>query len=37
MRLSFPPRVGEHNEEIYGGVLGYDRKRIRGLKEAGVI
>jgi len=21
--LSFPPRFGEHNEEIYSGLLGY--------------
>jgi hypothetical protein len=31
--LSFPPRFGEHNEEIFGG-LGYD---VGELKEDGVI
>jgi formyl-CoA transferase len=37
MKLAFPPRLGEHNEEIYGDLLGYKKKRITGLKEAGVI
>jgi crotonobetainyl-CoA:carnitine CoA-transferase CaiB-like acyl-CoA transferase len=37
MKLAFPPRLGEHNEEIYGDLLGYDQKRITALKEAGVI
>ena len=37
MELPFPPRLGEHNEEIYGDILGYDEKRIRELKETGVI
>jgi crotonobetainyl-CoA:carnitine CoA-transferase CaiB-like acyl-CoA transferase len=36
-RMSFPPRLGEHNEEIYGGLLGYDKERIAALKEVGVI
>ena len=31
--MKFPPRLGEHNEEIYGA-LGYD---VRRLKEHGVI
>jgi formyl-CoA transferase len=35
--LSFPPRFGEHNEEIYGGTLGYSGDRLRELKSAGVI
>ncbi|HDR16457.1 MAG TPA: CoA transferase [Desulfobacteraceae bacterium] len=35
--LPFPPRFGEHNEEIYGGTLGYSGERLRGLKSAGVI
>lgn len=34
--LSFPPRLGEHNEAIYGE-LGMDRSRIAGLRERGVI
>jgi len=37
MELPFPPRLGEHNEEIYGDILGYDEKRISELKETGVI
>ena len=35
--LSFPPRLGEHNEAIYGEVLGMDGKRVAELKERGVI
>ena len=37
MRMSFPPRLGEHNQEIYGDLLGYGQSKISGLKEAGVI
>ena len=32
-----PPRVGEHNDEVYGGVLGYARPRRAELRAAGVI
>jgi formyl-CoA transferase len=35
--LSFPPRFGEHNQEIYGGLLGYSDGRLADLKEKGVI
>jgi len=35
--LPFPPRFGEHNAEIYGGVLGYSDDKLRELKSAGVI
>jgi formyl-CoA transferase len=31
------PEVGEHNEEIYGGVLGIDPQEMQELKEAGTI
>ncbi|MBW2060974.1 MAG: CoA transferase [Deltaproteobacteria bacterium] len=31
------PRVGEHNEEIYGDLLGYSKEKIAELKEQGVI
>ncbi len=37
MQMPFPPRWGEHNEEIYGDLLGYDAQKLKGLKEAGVI
>ena len=36
-RLRFPPRLGEHNEAIYGGDLGMSRNRIAELKEKGMI
>jgi crotonobetainyl-CoA:carnitine CoA-transferase CaiB-like acyl-CoA transferase len=36
-RLSFPPRFGEHNKEIYGDILGYSEAEITGLKEEGII
>jgi crotonobetainyl-CoA:carnitine CoA-transferase CaiB-like acyl-CoA transferase len=35
--LSFPPRFGEHNHEIYGKVLGYSDKQLADLKEKKVI
>jgi crotonobetainyl-CoA:carnitine CoA-transferase CaiB-like acyl-CoA transferase len=35
--LSFPPRFGEHDEEIYGRKLGYSEDRLRVLREKGVI
>jgi len=37
MQMSFPPRMGEHNEEIYGDILGYDAQKMNELKGAGVI
>jgi crotonobetainyl-CoA:carnitine CoA-transferase CaiB-like acyl-CoA transferase len=36
MQLPFPPRCGEHNEEVYGA-LGHDARKLAELKEAGVI
>jgi crotonobetainyl-CoA:carnitine CoA-transferase CaiB-like acyl-CoA transferase len=30
-------RIGEHNDAIYGGLLGYTAERITALREAGVI
>ncbi len=36
-RLSFPPRFGEHNQEIYGWTLGYNDEALAKLKEKGVI
>ncbi|MBW2056728.1 MAG: CoA transferase [Deltaproteobacteria bacterium] len=35
--LSFPPRFGGHNEEIYGGVLGYSAEQLRNLRERQII
>jgi crotonobetainyl-CoA:carnitine CoA-transferase CaiB-like acyl-CoA transferase len=36
-RLSFPPRFGEHNSEIYGKRLGYSDGDLARLKENSVI
>jgi len=36
-RLSFPPRFGQHNEALYGGVLGRSKEELAGLKEKGII
>jgi crotonobetainyl-CoA:carnitine CoA-transferase CaiB-like acyl-CoA transferase len=36
-RLTFPPRFGEHNPEIYGQRLGYSNQELSELKEKGVI
>jgi formyl-CoA transferase len=35
--LRFPPRLGEHNEAIYGEALGFDFPKIANLKERGII
>ena len=35
--LAFPPRLGEHNEAIYGGVLGRDAQQLAAWKERGII
>ncbi len=31
------PGLGQHNEEVYGGLLGYPREKIQELKEQGII
>jgi formyl-CoA transferase len=36
-KLSFPPRFGEQNQEIYGDVLGYDEATLAGFKVKGII
>ncbi|MBM4308502.1 MAG: CoA transferase [Deltaproteobacteria bacterium] len=35
--LSFPPRFGEQNEEIYGGLLGYNAEQMKEFKEKNII
>jgi len=35
--LSFPPRFGEHNEEIYGSMLGYSQDQLKEFKEKNII
>ncbi len=35
--LAFPPRLGEHNEAIYGDVLGYGPERLEDLRRRRVI
>jgi crotonobetainyl-CoA:carnitine CoA-transferase CaiB-like acyl-CoA transferase len=35
--MSFPPRFGEHNEEIYGGLLGYRSAQLKEYKEKNII
>ena len=31
------PGMGEHNAEVYGGLLGHDDARMESLRAAGVI
>ncbi|MGE5256868.1 MAG: CaiB/BaiF CoA transferase family protein [Hyphomicrobiales bacterium] len=35
--LSFPPRLGQHNQEIYGAVLGRTTSELSELKVRGII
>jgi formyl-CoA transferase len=35
--MSFPPRFGEHNEEIYSGLLGYNATQMKEFKEKNII
>ncbi|HMK77346.1 MAG TPA: CoA transferase [Thermodesulfobacteriota bacterium] len=35
--MSFPPRFGEHNEEIYVGLLGYNTGQLKEFKEKNII
>jgi crotonobetainyl-CoA:carnitine CoA-transferase CaiB-like acyl-CoA transferase len=35
--LSFPPRLGEHNEAVYGALLGMNSRRLTELRERGII
>ncbi len=36
-KLSFPPRFGQQNKEIYGDKLGYDEKTLDEFREKGII
>lgn len=36
-QLSFPPRFGEHNKDIYGHKLGYSKDELSNLRERGII
>jgi formyl-CoA transferase len=36
-KLGFPPRFGQHNEELYGGILGQSKEKLEDLKKRGVI
>jgi formyl-CoA transferase len=36
-QLTFPPRFGEHNKEIYGGILGYSDEELEQLKARKII
>lgn len=35
--LTFPPRFGEHNKEMYGGLIGFSDDRLDALREKSVI
>jgi crotonobetainyl-CoA:carnitine CoA-transferase CaiB-like acyl-CoA transferase len=36
-RFDPPPRLGEHNEEILHGLLGYSKEKIQELRAGSVI
>ena len=36
-QLSFPPRFGENNQQIYGETLGYSVEELEAFKEKGII
>jgi formyl-CoA transferase len=35
--MAFPPRLGEHNESIYGGILRFSTARLADLESRGII
>ena len=35
--LSFPPRLGEHNEKIYGEALGLSAERLADLRRRQIV
>ena len=36
-RIHRPPRIGEHNQEVYCGELGLSKKQLAALTDAGII
>ncbi len=36
-KMTFPPRFGEHNADIYGSLLGYPGEKLKDMKEKGII
>ena len=36
-QVTRPPRLGEHNPEVYGNELGISDERLRGLADRGVV
>jgi len=36
-KFSFPPRLGEHNKEIYSKILGFTENELKELKNEGII
>jgi len=36
-RMSFPPRFGEHNDEIFSGLLGYSAAQLKEFKGKNII
>jgi hypothetical protein len=35
--LTFPPRLGEHNERVYGEALGFGPPTLKDLTRRGII
>jgi len=33
----YPPRLGEHTDEVLAGKLGFDTEKIEGLRKAGIV
>jgi hypothetical protein len=36
-KLPFPPRFGEHNEEVYCKMLGLPQEKLEELKTKGIV
>ena len=37
MNIGSTPQVGEHNEDVLAGILGYSEEQIEGFREGRVI